>query len=563
MNDLAQDSGARALSSSAESSGAKARPWLILVIICIPVFVGSLDLTVVSAFLPELILELRLPADTGLADVSWILTSYLMAYTISLSFVGRLSDLAGRRRIYVASLLVFIAGSVLVAVAHQFPADWLITWSDALGEPLDPAYAHLYAIIFGRVIQALGAGALVPVSLALVGDLFPPEKRTRPLGLVAAVDSLGWVMGSLYGGLFIQIMPWQGLFWMNVPLTLLALFLTLWALRGVQEQRVSGRFDILGTVFIALALACLNIGLGANVDTANVSNLEELAPLPEYAGPVLLVGLVAFIAFILVELRVKDPLINLRMFLRRNLSTASIANLLIGYALFIGLVSVPILVNLIAIRDGGFDTLTDAALVVGLLLSTLTIPMAVAAVPGGMLGSKIGLRNTILLGLLIALVGFVLIWQTWTIDISTLEVALQMALVGIGIGLTFSPVSTAIINTAQTEERGVASALVIILRLIGMTVSVSSLTAYASYRLNQLGLETSAPNVSNPFALLQQAADAIAQGESLMDFAMSLFMPSGVTPAQTVQILAEMGLIGALVCLAALVPVMFLSNRIE
>jgi hypothetical protein len=96
-----------------------------------------------------------------------------------------------------------------------------------------------------------------------------------------------------------------------------------------------------------------------------------------------------------------------------------------------------------------------------------------------------------------------------------------------------------------------------------MTVSVSSLTAYASYRLNQIGLATPAPDASNPFALLQQAFDVVAEGKSLVEFAMSLFMPSGVTPAQTVQILAEMGLIGAVICLVALVPVVFLSNRIE
>ncbi|MEO1646027.1 MAG: MFS transporter, partial [Chloroflexota bacterium] len=231
-------------------------PWVVMGFIAIPVFVGSLDLTVVSAFLPELVSELGLPFDTGLDDASWVVTAYLLAYTISLTFTGRLSDLLGRRVVYVASLLVFIVGSMWVAVALSFPTDWLLSIYYAFDQRPDPAYVSLQAIIIGRTIQALGAGALVPVSLALVGDIFPPEKRARPLGFVAAMDTLGWVLGPVYGGLFMQIMPWQGLFWMNVPLTFLALFCVLYALRNIQMIKTTGIFDLLGTALIANATAC-------------------------------------------------------------------------------------------------------------------------------------------------------------------------------------------------------------------------------------------------------------------------------------------------------------------
>lgn len=99
--------------------------WLVLALICVPVFVGSLDLTVVSAFLPELIVELELPLQTGLDDAAWIVTAYLVAYTISLTFMGRVSDLVGRRAVYIVSLLIFMAGSVFVATAQGAPADFL------------------------------------------------------------------------------------------------------------------------------------------------------------------------------------------------------------------------------------------------------------------------------------------------------------------------------------------------------------------------------------------------------------------------------------------------------
>lgn len=512
-------------------------PWIVLAFICIPVFIGSLDLTVVSAFLPELLADLQLPFDTKLDDAAWIVSGYLLAYTISLTFMGRISDLLGRRAVYVFCLLTFIVGSVLVATAHQAPTQFIYTMYRRMGERPDIADVNLQVIIFARVIQALGAGALVPVSLALVGDLFPPAKRAQPLGLVAAVDTLGWVLGHLYGGIFIQVMPWQGLFWVNVPLTLLALFLTLWALRGVPQRRVQGRFDFLGTALIVGALTALNVGLGANIDVSGASGtFEELSPLPEYAIPVLSAGVIMFIGFLLVESRVKDPLINLRMFLRRNLSMASIVNVLVGYCLFIGLVSIPILIN---IRQETLSDLRTAALYVGLLLSTLTVPMAVAAFPGGWLSERIGVKQTIILGLLIALVGFVLIWQTWYMDISTITIGFQMAIVGVGIGLTFSPVSAAIINSAYDEERGVASALVIILRLIGMTVSVSSLTGYGLYRVTAL-------------------SRAAQQG---LEFDANVFI--SIYADSTVRVLAEMGLIGAVLCGIAIIPALFIDKIVE
>ncbi|QPC82972.1 MFS transporter [Phototrophicus methaneseepsis] len=518
-----------------QSAAPAVNPWVVMAFIAIPVFIGSLDLTVVSAFLPELITQLELPVQTALDDASWIVTAYLLAYTVSLTFMGRLSDLLGRRWVYVVCLVVFIIGSIWVAIATTWPADILYDIYRRMGERPDPAYVKLQVIIVGRVVEALGAGALVPVSLALVGDLFPPMKRARPLGLVAATDTLGWVLGPVYGGLFIQIMPWEGLFWMNVPLTLLSLFLVIYGLRHVPQTRVQGRFDFIGTVLIVGALSCLSLGLGANVDMSGAS-LENLSPLPDYAGPVLAIGFVLFLGFLLVETRFKDPLINLAMFARRNLSAASVVNLLVGYCLFIGLVNVPLLVN---ISQESTATLTEAALEVGLLLSTLTLPMAIAAVPGGWLSERIGIRNTVVAGLVIALVGFAWVYFTWTVDISRTLIGIQNVLIGVGIGLTFSPVSAAIINSAYDEERGVASALVIILRLIGMTVSVASLSSLAFYRVN---------------ALVDAAQTAAGASFDPGQFQVVYF-------ESAVKVLGEMGLIGAVLCGIALVPALLLGRQ--
>ncbi|MGB1288937.1 MAG: MFS transporter, partial [Aggregatilineales bacterium] len=189
-------------------------PWLMMAFMAIPVFVGSLDLTVVSAFLPELVIDLGLPFDTGIDDASWIITGYLLAYTVSLTFTGRLSDLLGRRLVYTTCLVIFIIGSMIIATLELNPMNpednLLYMFYRRIGQRPDIAYVNLQIIIFGRIVQALGAGALVPVSLALVGDLFPPDQRARPLGLVAAMDTLGWVLGHLYGALFLQIEAFEG-----------------------------------------------------------------------------------------------------------------------------------------------------------------------------------------------------------------------------------------------------------------------------------------------------------------------------------------------------------------
>jgi MFS family permease len=503
-------------------------PWFVLGLICLPVFIGSLDLTIVSAFLPEIVIRLGLPLQTTLDDAAWVISGYLLAYAVSMTFMGRVSDLIGRRKVYVACLIVFIIGSILVATAHLWPTDFLYTIFRRLGQRPEREMVTLLAIIIGRVVQALGAGALVPVSLALVGDIFPPERRAQPLGIIGAVDTLGWVLGHLYGGILVQFLPWQALFWINVPLTLIALGLTLYALRNVPEHRAAGRFDWLGTLLIVTALITLIIGLGANVEVSSSAvSFEDLSQLPPYALPVLGLSLLSFLGFILVESRVRDPLIDLRLFRNRNLSAGALVNLAVGFCLMIGLVSVPILIN---VRLEESEQLTEAALHVGILLSALTIPMALAAVPGGWLSDRLGYQRATLIGLGLALVGFFLIWQTWRIDLANEIIALEMALVGVGLGLTFSPISAAVINAANDEQRGVASALVIILRLIGMTIAVSSLTTLALQRVALLASAALGSTVADP----QQALDVYAQ--------------------ITVQVLAELGLLGAVVCAIAVIP---------
>jgi MFS family permease len=538
--------------SAVAAQRARPNPWLILALVSIPVFIGSLDLTIVSAFLPEIIVQLELPIQNVIDDAAWVVTGYLLAYTVSMTFMGRLSDIIGRRRTYFACLVIFLVGSFIVAEvdpqARTGIAGGLYNLAFRLsGERPDPGGIALITIIIGRVVQALGAGALVPVSLALVGDLFPREKRAQPLGIIGAIDTLGWVLGHLYGGIMVNFFAanaagfqnlfaslglrwdtpdWRWLFWINIPITLIAIVVTALALRGVRHERSQARFDILGALLIGGALTCLVLGLGANIEVStSASSFTDLGGLPPYAAPLLAAAAVMFAAFIVVELRHPYPLFDLRRIVRGSTGRGSLVNLLVGFCLMIGLVSVPILVN---IRVADATNLSAAALQVGILLSAFTVPMALAAVPGGWLAARIGYGRSACLGLGLALVGFVLVWRTWTLDMSDALVAVEMAIIGIGIGLTFSPISAAVINDADEDRLGSSSALVIIMRLLGMTISITLLTALASQRLGLLAAAELGAEVVDPFAAID------------------------VYSRLTVQVLSEINLAGALICVVAI-----------
>jgi len=508
-------------------------PWLVLALVSLPVFIGALDLTIISAILPEVIVELQIPLDSGLDDAAWLVSGYLLAYTISMTFMGRVSDLIGRRRAYLICLAIFTAGSVWVAVADSLPADLLYGLARRLGQRPDPAGIALLSLIIGRVIQAFGGGALVPISMALVGDLFPPQRRAQPLGLIGAIDMAGWVVGHLYGGVMVQFVDWRLLFWLNVPVGLLA-FVLIARLPRATGQPLAGGFDVPGALLLALTLACLSVGLGANTDvTAGSSTFTDLAALPPYAGPLLAAGLAAFLGFIWIERHHPHPLIDLGLFRRRNFIAGNLTSLIVGFALMIGLVIVPILIN---IRAESLSVLTETALPVGIVMSALTVPMALSAVPGGWLSDRYGYRVPTAAGLILAAGGFILAGLRWTEAVSYEEMAAHMILAGIGLGLTMSPTSAAVLNAAPDDQRGIAAAIDDMLRLMGMTLAASALTTIALRRVSMLAITA----IGETFAMTQEAVN--------------------IYVTLTAQVIRELALLGALLCLLALIPALLLRG---
>lgn len=508
-------------------------PGQVVALVSLPIFIGALDLTVISAVLPQVIFDLEIPIQTGLDDAAWLVTGYLLAYSVAMTFMGRLSDLRGRRRVYLTALSAFALGSYLVAVGDTWPTRMALRAAHllSLGRP-DPSQVSLYLLILARMVQAFGAGAMVPVGMALVGDLYPPGERAWPLGVIAAVDTAGWVVGHLYGGIVVRFFDWRLIFWFNLPLCLVA-FTLIWAsLRGLPRPDAEGQMDWGGAILIALSLTALNLGLGAGAEVLTPLARSNQPALPSRMAPLTLTAVVLLVAFVWRQSRARSPLLPLHLFRQPNFTSASLTNFLVGFCLFVAIANVPLFINTLLA-----SSLEQAAWDSGWMLSAFTLPMALAAFPGGWLTVRLGYRWPGLLGLLGGLVGFGLM-SGWGKDVTYARMAPHLILAGIGFGFTIAPIAAAAVNAVSDGYRGIASALVILFRLVGMTVAVSSLTTYGLHRTNVLTAQLLSPSLS------------LAE---VVDVAMTV----------AARVIDETFLIGLVVCGLAIFPVLRLKLKTQ
>ncbi|MDH3308714.1 MAG: MFS transporter, partial [Acidimicrobiia bacterium] len=241
---------------------------VLRVAIGIPVLLGALDLTVMSAVLPVIVEELSLPVPRGVRQAAWLVAGYLIAYAVGMLGAGRMADAFGERRVLFVALGVFAVGSGFVAGGGPWGAGTIRTTAyQAFELRISPDEALLWALILGRVVQALAAGAIVPVGMAFGWRRF--GDRTW-LGFVGAIDLVGWTFGHLYGGIIVRLADWRLAFWLNLPLVLLAAVL----LARFGESTVSerGRFPIMRFGAVATGLALAVSGVGESAESLTASN---------------------------------------------------------------------------------------------------------------------------------------------------------------------------------------------------------------------------------------------------------------------------------------------------
>ena len=449
----------------------RTRPGLVLAVVGFGMFVAADDLTVVSTLLRQIVGDLEIALPERIDDAAWIVNAYLVAYVAVMPIAGRLSDIVGRRAVIVGGLGLFAIGSAFI-----------------------PFTTSLGPFLFWRVVTAIGGGAVVPVALAAVADVYPEGRRGRALGAVGALETLGWVWGPLFGAMLVRFLDWRWQFYLNVPLAIGGMAAAWVVLRGVGQRDPGRRLDAAGTVALSVALVALTIGL---VESGDISSATDLAGLTEGGGllawPIFLVAAMATAAFVLIERRGDDPLVGRAVLKSRTTRVALATNLLVGAVLAIAMVDIPLFVNLVVEFD-----VRSAAVTSGWVLTGLTAAMAVMTVAGGRLGDRISHRAPTLAGMAAAGAALVVMGTTWDTAIDAFAMSVHAALLGAGIGLVTAPLTAAVVDEVPPERRGLGTAFVVISRLIGLAVGLAGLTAWALHRYDTLRATIDLPPLTDP-----------------------------------------------------------------
>ena len=474
-----------------------ASPRAVLIAVGFSVFVAADDLTVVTTMLRPIINDLGLTLPDGLDDAAWIVNVYLIAFVSVMPLAGRLSDVIGRRRLFAIAWAFFLVGTIVI-----------------------PLSSTMTPFLVGRVLTAIGGGAMVPVALAVVGEVFDEEKRARALGTLGAIETMGWVWGPLYGALLVRFLSWRWQFWLNIPFTVIGFALTWWALAGhdaareMRNEHVKERkVDWTGAVLLSATLIVLNLGLLGNAEIQSVVGLEDLQGGSGFDFRLLLpVAVLLGGLFWWHQRSADDPLIAPAFFASRNLRIALFVNLLVGAALIVAMVDVPIFVNAIEID------LERSAVLSGWVLASLTAAMTLSSWLGGRLTETLQAKWPTLLAMVAATVALLWMGFTWAPDLSYVTAAVQLAVLGAGLGLTFAPTTATVVAASPAHQRGAAAAIVMIVRLIGLSVGLAALTAWALSRFNTLRRDIELPPINDPTfteavteASARLTADAISE----------------------------------------------------
>ncbi len=406
-------------------------PSATLAVVCAGVFLASLDQTSVVTALPAVMVDLGISIDR-LNDLAWVVTAYLLGFTVAMPLLGRAGDVYGYRRLYLGAMLLFGVGSAAVALAPDL--GWLIA---------------------SRVVQAVGGGALVPAAIALAGEGLPPARRAIVFGVVGAAAEAGGVLGPLYGGLIVDWIGWRWVFWSNLPVVAVLAV----ALLGMPEAgRSGGRLDVTGGVLLAGGLSLVTGGL------AQRSLFGGGSVLP-YA--LIGVGVLLLAALPFAERRALAPVVSTALFRARSFAAAMSAQLLAGGALVLILVTVPLMTDTV---------LGKPPLEGGLRLMRFTAAIPVGALLGGYAASRIGVRAPALVGLTLAAVCFALL-TTWDETIAEPRLTWHLAIGGLGFGLLIAPFTVAAVEAAGNEYRATAAAWITAARMFGMTAGLAAMSA--------------------------------------------------------------------------------------
>jgi EmrB/QacA subfamily drug resistance transporter len=419
------------------------RRWWTLAAMCFALFMLMLDNTVVNVALPSIQRDLG----TSLSGLEWTVNAYTLTFAVLMVTGGRLGDVYGRRRMFLFGVVVFALSSTAIGLS---PGDaWLIA---------------------GRAVQGVGAAFMMPGTLAIITNAFPAAERGKAIGTWAGVSALALAVGPVVGGALTEYVSWRAIFFLNLPVAVGAVAVTLFAAHESRDETVARRVDVPG-------IAALSAGLTALV-LALVEGNQWGWGSPRIVA-LFVAAAVGLVAFVMLEQRVRTPMVEFAFFRSRTFLGANTAALIVSFAMFA-------MFFFIALYMQGI--LGYSPVQAGVRFLPATGMVIVVAPIAGRLADRIGSRPLIAVGLTVVAVALFLLTR---IDTGTGYGDLLPAflLMGLGLPLTISPMSTAAMNSVSRDKAGVASGILSMNRMVGGTLGVAALGALiqhlASTRLDQ------------------------------------------------------------------------------
>ncbi len=459
--------GMSGLANRVNDSNAK---WYTLGAACFGLFMAILDNLVVNIAMPTIARDL----DASTTQLQWVVSAYTLVFASLQITAGGLGDRLGRKQWFMIGLIVFTATSILAAFSQ-----------------------NIEMLIAMRALQGVGAALIMPLSLSLISDAFPPEERGKAVGIWGAISVSGIALGPVVGGVLVEYASWHWVFLINVPIGIIALFITQAVVRESRDESGTVATDIPGTVLITAAIASLTWALIQAGDRG-------------WGDSLILLGFAASVAigaaFVVVESRTERPMVPLRFFKSGSFTGANIDAFMISFAM----AGVAFFMTLYQQNVHNFS-----AVKAGLALLPMVIVMMVMSPMTGSAINRLGPRRMISAGMIVTGIGIFLFLRSG-VDASYLDIVPAFVVMGFGMSFIWAPMTTAVLNSVESDKSGVASAINGAIREIGTAFGIALLGTMANttFKDSFNSAESTKALRANGDGAVQAALDFVGEGAS-------------------------------------------------